>query len=118
MSLVPKQEDNLVDKAQDWNSDLKSQLPEWLYMTLASHVKTDTQKKSSKIKIQEIIAAWIKCFNLKTLTWLLLKFHRHWDSLNSICCISSRIHYVSFKLPPKHGFLLGEVLRGIEDSDS
>lgn len=41
MSLVPKQKDNLVGKALDWNSDLKSQLPEWLYMTLESHLEAD-----------------------------------------------------------------------------
>jgi len=44
MSLVPKQEDNLVDKALHWNSDLISQLPEWLYVPLSSHVKTHILK--------------------------------------------------------------------------
>lgn len=46
MSLLSKHKDNLVGKALDWNSDLKSQLPEWLYMTLASHAESNINKNA------------------------------------------------------------------------
>jgi len=46
MSLVPNHKDNLVGQTLDLNSDLKSQMSEWLYMTLARRADLDINKSA------------------------------------------------------------------------